>query len=265
MPEHIRDFTARITTLKALGVREDIYDDLEIQPFIPSETDQATFDLIEAFLADDRDLKNLSSAGAIPWHGKENEIDIIMISRDEAREIFFQDRALGMHVVSTPELDVFDEGTSESCRFRIAVVWEPAEIMNTLRADYPDDEIREDPYLISDYTKGWMITVFHELHHAILFAENSSFHAPEAARDLAEEQGHDLFDLSSGYGIRSLVIDGEEWMLDDCDEAHDDMEAYVEARGKAMMDRFLMGSFDVEKFIKDHGIALDEDEVTNAL
>ena len=83
--------------------------------------------------------------------------------------------------------------------------------------------------------------MFHEIAHALLFAENAALMSPadiEALSD-AGELDHDIFDCSTGYGIRPLEIGGTDISADDMEQAEELMEIYVEALGRRMMHKVL--------------------------
>lgn len=71
----------------------------------------------------------------------------------------------------------------------------------------------------------------------------------------AGEFAHDLFDCSSGYGIRPLIpAPGRLVWSETGDEAQDDMEDHVELRGRGLLQRTLHSGLSASDFLKATGL-----------
>jgi hypothetical protein len=71
----------------------------------------------------------------------------------------------------------------------------------------------------------------------------------------AGEFAHDLFDCSSGYGIRPLIPEpGRLVWSETADDAQDDMEDHVELRGRGLLQRTLHSGLLASDFLKATGL-----------
>ena len=108
---------------------------------------------------------------------------------------------------------------------------------------------------LDDLVTSWLATITHELHHVRLFAENAEMNHLQDAKTLGEEHGRDLFDLTTGYGIRALTFAGEEIDPEDAEDARDLMEDHVEERGRIMAAGVFEGALGTEAFLEAAGLA----------
>lgn len=165
--------------------------------------------------------------------GMAREIEILLCSRETMDTVFDSD-GLGVHLVETPEGDPFGDDSPFARKMRCAVVIDLSEMSGFL-----SEEISKDgdfwPGHLEEYEEALAATAFHEIAHAVLFATNSQWLSPQDADVLIEagDLEHDLFDLSSGYGMRALPDEaGHEAWADTVDEAHDLMEGWCERQGR---------------------------------
>lgn len=182
-------------------------------------------------------------------------IEVLLCSRKTLDEITETPRCLGVHLVTTPEGDPFLE-ESNSCRaYRMLVASDPAEFLR-LTAELAEDDLYPDRYR-DEYLRSYLNTLFHEVAHAVLFAENAALMVPADIESLSDagEIDHDLFDTSTGYGIRPLLIDGELVWADTIDEASQMMEDFVEAQGHRFMGHALIGAEAPDRFPAAMGVA----------
>ena len=181
--------------------------------------------------------------------GSLREIDVILCRRDDLVSAFgAQDQTMGMHLIATADGDPFDEEQPYATRYRVAIAWDPVWIARLVA----EDAIDEDDIEID--VEAWLATLTHELQHVLLFAENGNFNSPNDVDTLSGELGHDIFDVSTGYGIRPLLVDGEETWADDIDQARDQMEAHVEERGRIMAQSIFTGPFSAGSFMVVSGL-----------
>ena len=163
------------------------------------------------------------------------EIDVLLCSRETALEVFDKEDGLGFFLVDTPDTDPFDEDAPYAKRLRVLVVSEKSEIEDRLREEIEADGHSWEMYF-SSFQMAEAITVFHEIGHAVLFAKNScgmSANAVELLSD-AGDLNNDIFDMTSGYGIRPLPDEsGEEIWADDAIHAGELMESWCERQGRA--------------------------------
>jgi hypothetical protein len=168
------------------------------------------------------------------------EIEVLLCSRMSMEIIAEQsDKTLGVHLISTPDLDPFGEDSPSSRAYRVLVVSDVDEFLR-LTGDLAQDDVSPHQYL-EEYIRSYLNTVFHEVGHAVLFAENANMLPPNDIESLSDgsEINNDLFDCSTGYGIRPLNINGEDIWADDMENANDLMEIYVETLGHKMMGNVL--------------------------
>lgn len=167
-----------------------------------------------------------------------SEIDVLLCSRESAIEIFDQDEAHGLFVVNTPDTDPFNEETPYSAHLRVLIVSEKSEIEERLREEILADGHAWDRY-VGYYQKAEAVTGFHEIAHAVLFAKNScgmSANAVELLSD-AGDLNNDIFDMSSGYGVRPLPDeDGNVVWAESAADAGSMMEAWCEQQGARWYD-----------------------------
>lgn len=161
------------------------------------------------------------------------EIEVFLCSRETAEELFEQESALGVFVVTTPDTDIFDEEASYARRLRVLIISEKEEMEARLTEEIQADGHRWNRY-VGTFEAAEAGTGFHEIAHAVLFAKNSCGMSPQDVDTLSDagDLGHDIFDMTTGYGIRPLPIDGEDRWAEDMDEAREMMESWCEAQGR---------------------------------
>lgn len=164
-----------------------------------------------------------------------SRVDILFASRSGFAAMTDIENALGCHLLSTPDFDPFRDISPVARKHRILVVSDREEFIRHIK-DLADGDLNPDLY-IREYLESWILTFFHEIAHVVLFAENAAFLSPAEVevRSDSGEFPHDIFDCSTGYGIRPFVIDGEETWADELDDALILMEHHVESFGRDLM------------------------------
>lgn len=162
-------------------------------------------------------------------------IDVYLCSRASMEALCEIPNALGVHLVSTPDGDPFNDEAPYARRLRVLVVSDKDEFI-TLTTELSRYDITPHNHQ-HEYFEAYINTMFHEIAHAVLFAENANMLAPQDIDSLFESGliGHTVQDCSTGYAIRPLPIHGHLTDADNMDEAIDIMETYVEAQGRIMM------------------------------
>ena len=176
------------------------------------------------------DLVSIEDQWVVPDQGPMDRIEVILCHPDDLDEIFGCAGALGVHQIETPVCDPFLDGSPHAKAYRVLIAWDTDVVSSLILDDWHQDGFLDE----ADAALSWVATVGHELHHVILFAGNGNFHAPQALDDRCNELGHDLFDFSTGYGIRPAIIMGMEMEAEDAEEAHALMEEMVEERAHSM-------------------------------
>ena len=181
---------------------------------------------------------------------REITIEFMLCSRNSIEEITGTSRALGCHLVSTMDGDPFNEETNLATKYRVLMVSDREEFLARM-ADLADDHIIPGS-CDRIFLQSWLNTAFHEIAHAVLFAENAGFMSPHEIESLSDAGGinNDVFDCATGYGIRPLEIHGDERWSDDVESAREDMEVYVEALGSHIQDQVLVGDLHPMSFLE---------------
>ena len=170
-------------------------------------------------------------------------VEILICSPDAMENLFDADRTcLGFHNLSNPDCDPFRENSGEARAFRIMIAWDTDLVWQHICDADPDDA--------ENGAMAWLTTFTHELHHVRLFAENGNFNSPADLDLMQDETGRDLFDISSGYGIRGLMFDGDEIWSDSAEHAEVLMEDYVEERGRQMAQDLFLRDLAPSAFLK---------------
>lgn len=175
----------------------------------------------------------LEPAGLMP-PGTLDVIEIHLCTRTAMDEVFEAEGAMGLHLVSTPDGDPFGDESPLARAYRLAVVFDIAEMERRLGEEIEADGSHAARYL-HEYEESEAATVFHEIAHAVLFAANSDFNSPQDCETACEagDIDNDLFDMSTGYGIRFLEDrDGNLIDAADADHARDMMEEWCEHQGR---------------------------------
>lgn len=183
--------------------------------------------------------------------GELREVEVILCSQNAMEDLFEQpDHVLGVHLVSTPDANPFDEEAPHACAYRVAIPFDAEEVMGRIRDAVTDLDGEVDEADLVHGAMGWLVTLPHEVHHVLWFAGNGSFNSPADLDVMEGEIGHDLFDLSTGYGIRPALIDGVEVEPEDAEEAAFLMEEMVEERGRLMAERVFTGELSPDRFLR---------------
>lgn len=187
-----------------------------------------------------------------------DRISLIFCARDGLEALTGAPKSvLGIHLLSPVDHDAFGEGDMTPKTHRLLVVSDRSEFL-ALTADLAKDNT--DPENFQDeYVEAWLTTAFHEIAHALTFAENAGLLSPLAVEDLSDigETSHDIFDCSTGYGIRPLDIKGYSLWAEDMEDAQDLMEAYVEDLGREIMHDALQGEHTVASFLEAANLTED--------
>lgn len=180
---------------------------------------------------------------------KEITIEFMLCSRNTIEEVTGTDQALGCHLVSTMDGDPFNEETNLATIYRVLMVSDREEFLERM-ADLADDHIIPGS-CDRIFLQSWLNTAFHEIAHAVLFAENAGFMSPHEIESLSDagDIDNDVFDCATGYGIRPLEIHGDQCWSDDMESAREDMEVYVEALGSHLQDQVLVGDLHPMSFL----------------
>ena len=194
----------------------------------------------------------------------EAEVQVLLCSRASLDDLFEMEGALGAHVLSTAGADPFGEESPSAREYRIVVVCDRDEFVERI-ADLARDDDTPERYL-DEYLCAWANTLFHELEHVRLFAQNAALARPCDVESLADAGAfaHDLFDCSSGYGIRPLATEGGVAWAEDCDEAREMMERHVEESGRALMARLLHGDCAPHKLLEAFAVEQEINEILSA-
>jgi hypothetical protein len=206
---------------------------------------------------------DLNKALVSQGYGKEPiTIEVLLCTRASADALSECTGALGVHLISNHDADPFDDNASCARKYRVLVVSDPDEFIK-LTKDLAQDDASPERYL-GEYLEAYLNTVFHEIGHALLFAENAALLPPCDIESLSDmgEIGNDIFDCSTGYGIRPLLVDGDLIWADDMDDATDLMEAYVEELGRIMMLEVLTDALSVYAFPEAMGV---QDKIDNLI
>jgi len=199
----------------------------------------------------DPDLTVTAVAPDLIPPGDLREVEVILCSPQALQDLFEQpDHVLGVHLVSTPDANPFDEEAPHACAYRVAIAFEAATVMERIRDAVADFDGAVDEDELVHGTMGWLVTLPHEVHHVLWFAGNGSFNSPADLDVMEGEIGYDLFDLSTGYGIRPALIDGREVEPEDAEAAARLMEQMIEERGRRMAERVFTGDLSPDRFLQ---------------
>lgn len=235
----------------------DLRDDLELAAPCVSDELLRWFEAVTERLGASEALRRLPLNPEVIdhfQHPEEARLEILICSRQSMEELLDMPDAQGVHLVSTPDCDPFQEESPYAKIFRVAIVWDRDEFLAMIREEAAQDMDPERH--LPEYVHSWLTTIFHEVEHVRLFAQNSGLLAPSEV-DVISEDGfdHDLFDCSSGYGIRPLENqEGHFIWADTIEDARDLMEESVEHRGRRLMHEILGSDLDYESFLKAAGI-----------
>lgn len=183
------------------------------------------------------------------------DLEVLLCSRRTMDDVFDAQGALGLHIIDAPDSDLFLEDAPHARIYRIAMVCDIEELLDHLVTETVQDGDPER--YLAGYVESWLITLFHEIEHVRLFAQNAALNSPYEIEALCDDAAfsHDLFDCSSGYGIRPVMPDGVQplW-ADDMQQAAMYMEMHVEARGRVLLNKTLIGELDPSGFLAASGL-----------
>lgn len=244
-------------------VDPDLLDQLDIEPIgIPAPILDFLREGVERMSAD-LDMTVTAVAPDLIPPGELEEVEVILCSPQALEDLFEQpDHVLGVHLVSTPDANPFDEEAPHACAYRIAIPFDAEVVMGKIRDAVTDIDGEVDETDLVHGAMGWLVTLPHEVQHVLWFAGNGSFNSPADLDVMEEEIGYDLFDLSTGYGIRPALIDGAEVEPGDAEEAAHLMEEMVEERGRHMAERIFAGDLSPDRFLRLLRDALTHDDLT---
>lgn len=231
-------------------VDPDLLDQLDIVPTgIPAPILDFLREGVERMNADPDMTVTAVAPDLIP-PGELREVQVILCSQNAMEDLFEQpDHVLGVHLVSTPDANPFDEEAPHACAYRVAIPFDAEVVMGKIRDAVTDIDGSVDEADLVHAAMGWLVTLPHEVHHVLWFAGNGSFNSPADLDVMEGEIGYDLFDLSTGYGVRPALIDGAEVEPEDAEEAALLMEEMVEERGRRMAERTFIETLSPDRFL----------------
>lgn len=191
-------------------------------------------------------------------------VEVYLCSRASLNELASAEGAMGCHWVTTHDMDPMGDESAYSRVFRILVVSDKAEFLAMMQEEAIQD-INPSAHRF-EYLAAYLNTVFHEIGHVALFAENSGMLPPHEIDLLSDagEIGCDIFDCSTGYGIRPLPYGEDLHWADNPTEASEMMEEFVEELGKTFMNFALKDACDMSLFPAAMGVENEFNAVTSA-
>ncbi|MCE6959363.1 hypothetical protein LAZ40_09895 [Cereibacter sphaeroides] len=168
----------------------------------------------------------------------------VLLASPEMFDCVFPDSAgaLGLHVINVPEDDPFGDGGELATELRVMICWPPSPDLVPCPGNMGEFDRNCDAF-------AWLVTLTHEVAHAVMFAENGNFNVPATLAEMEIEIGRDLFDISTGYGIRALVVDGVEVEPENMEHAADLMEEAVEETGRRWAEVIVTGDLSTLAFL----------------
>jgi hypothetical protein len=192
------------------------------------------------------------------------EIELVLCSPEAFKDVLEQpDNVLGVHLVSTPALDPFGEEAPHARAYRIAIPFDAEVVMGRIRDAVTDFDGTLDEADLAHGAMGWLVTLPHEVQHVLWFAGNGSFNSPADLDVMEGEIGHDLFDMNTGYGLRALLLDGEEVEPENAEDATKLLEMMVEERGRLMAERVFRNDLGPGRFLAPLSELICEKEESN--
>jgi hypothetical protein len=182
---------------------------------------------------------------------------VLLCSRSSMENLFENEHVLGAHLIDTPDCDPLNDESAFAREYRVAMVADRAEFLENMSRLAERDFMPANHQL--EYLAAYLNTMFHEIAHAILFAENAALISPSDV-DLLQDAGeieYGITECSTGYGIRPLKIDGADLYAKSEEEAEDLMEQYVENLGRDLMYFALTDDQDIAHFPKAFGVKED--------
>jgi hypothetical protein len=182
--------------------------------------------------------------------GDLEEVEVILCSPQALEDLFAQPgHVLGVDLVSTPDADPFGDEAPHARAFRVAIPFDAGWVLDLVRDAVAAPDGTVDEAELVHGAMGWLVTLPHEVQHVLWFAGNGSFNSPADLDAMEGEIGHDLFDITTGYGIRPALIEGEEAEPHDAEEAALLMDEMVEERGRLMAERVFRDDLGPERFL----------------
>jgi hypothetical protein len=182
--------------------------------------------------------------------GASDSAEVILCSPQALEDIFeMNENTLGFHNITNPDCDPFADEAASARLYRVMIAWDP---------EWVGRHIEEASMgSIEDSTMSWLVTLTHELQHVVLFAENGAMNNPADLESMEGETGRDLFDISTGYGIRPLNIRSVDVWAGSAEQAGIDMERYVEARGVMIAEDVFRDDLSPERFLVASNVAVN--------
>lgn len=231
--------------------------EVEAEPAVMGPALGAWFEAALRRLEDHADLQIASPSTHIPA-GSLDQIRVIFCSPSAMELVFdLEEHVLGLFLVDTPEHDPFRDESPTARALRVLVSWQPDKVRSLIEEAIQDDQGNFDAEDLHHGALSWLATLTHELHHALWFAGNGNFNSASDLDTLADEIGHDLFDIVTGYGIRPVVIAGAEIEPTDAENAHFLMEEMIEERGRRLAEDIFTGDLGPERFLNLLGTEIE--------
>lgn len=231
-------------------VSADVLTEFEAEPTVMGAELRSWFEAALRQIESHPDLAEVASSSPHIPAGSLDEIRVLFCS-PSALDLVFDagPRAIGLFLVDTPDHDPFLDEAPQARALRVLIAWDPAVVRQQI-----EDAIRDDRGEIEDGdlpqgAMGWLVTLTHELHHALWFAGNGNFNSAADLDVMTDDIGHDLFDITTGYGIRPVVIAGMEIEPEDAEDAHFLMEDMIEERGRRLAEEVFLDDLGPERFL----------------
>lgn len=196
------------------------------------------------------DLRTVMSTSTHIPAGSLDEIRVLFCSPSAMEMVFdVESPVLGLFLVDTPDNDPFQDEAPTARALRVLISWQPEKVQGLIEEAIQDDQGDFDPADLHHGAMSWLATLTHELHHAIWFAGNGNFNSAADLDTMSDEIGQDLFDITTGYGIRPVEIAGMEIEPNDAEEAHILMEEMIEERGRRLAEVSFTGELGPDQFL----------------
>jgi hypothetical protein len=192
------------------------------------------------------------------------EIEVLFCSRQNMEALYGGTRAesaCGLFVVDVHDWDLFNEATPQSHKLRVFVVHDDEEFLKHIAEEVHQD--MNPATHLAKYIADHLNTTFHEIAHALLFAENAALLTPQEVDSMYEggEIEVDLFTATTGYRIRRLPVDGDLHHSVTRPVASDVMEDYVEEQGKIYLNEVFAGEHCVTDYLQAAGLKSQVDAI----
>jgi len=219
----------------------------------PTRVSQEILDFLRASVARINTHPEMTVSAVAPDHipsGDITQVEVLLCSPSAFEELLEQPvGVIGVHLVSTPDTDPFGDDAPYARAYRVAIPFDAGVIMEKIRDAVADFDGVVDEAALVHGAMGWLVTLPHEIHHVLWFAGNGSFNAPADLDVMEGDIGYDVFDITTGYGLRPPVIDGEEVEPEGAEDAADLLEEMVEERGRMMAEQIFDGDLSPQRFL----------------